>query len=379
MAVHPGSVTARAGRARRLLVGWHRVFGLGAALWLALLALSGSAIAFYDDLDRWLNPDWRSIPTAATPELDIDLALRNARTTLPDFAPRFIDLPNAPDATLVLLGSAPVAGVDTSVQMFIDPRDSSVLGWRDSERISLNRRQLMDTLYAFHTELLLHETGVWLIGLLSLLWLMDHFAALTLAIPRLAGALSAWRIAGRGLNLRRLYDLHRAPSMWLLPLTFTLALTGWCLSWYSETRALVGLVSPVSARLHEGFADVAAPAVAAVGINEAIRTVRAGVAGEIDSVMVLPRQGAWGVRSFDARDIDDLGRLWTYVSMADGQVLGQRHDNGSSAGDTFFAWQYPLHSGRAFGTTGQALVSAAGMGTTLLCVTGVWLWWRRRA
>jgi uncharacterized iron-regulated membrane protein len=84
------------------------------------------------------------------------------------------------------------------------------------------------------------------------------------------------------------------------------------------------------------------------------------------------------VRSFDARDIDDLGRLWTYVSMVDGRVLGQRHDNGSSAGDTFFAWQYPLHSGRAFGLPGQALVSAAGIGTTLLCVTGVWLWWRRR-
>jgi uncharacterized iron-regulated membrane protein len=357
---------------------WHRAFGLGAALWIVLLALTGSAIAFYDDLDRWLNPDWRSIPTAAPQVPDIDLALRNARATLPDFAPRFVDLPNAPDATLALLGSATLAGVEKSVQIFIDPRDSSVLGWRDSERISLHRRQLMDTLYALHTELLLHETGVWLIGLVALLWLIDHFAGVLLAIPRLGAALSAWRIAGRGLNLRRLYDLHRAPSMWLLPLTFTLALTGWCLSWYAETRALVGLVSPVSERLHESFPDIAAPAHSSVGINAAIRSVRAGVTGEIDSVMVLPRQAAWGVRSFDARDIDDLGRLWTYVSMVDGRVLGQRHDNGSSAGDTFFAWQYPLHSGRAFGLPGQALVSAAGIGTTLLCVTGVWLWWRRR-
>lgn len=368
---------SRPGRIRPLLRLWHRAFGLTAALWLLLLALTGSAVAFYEELDTWLNPDLRRVEAGIAPTGSIEAALRTAEAALPGFAPRYIDLPNAPGESLSMLGSAPLQGETTAVQMFLHPADASLLGWRKLEHVSLHPRHLMDTLYVIHTELLLHETGVWLIGLLSLLWLLDHFAAIGLAMPRLTGAWEAFLVRGRGLNLRRLYDLHRAPSLWLWPLTATLALSGWCLTWYLETRALVNIVSPVSSRLHESFADVT-PAPAAVSIDTALATVRSQVDGDIDTVLVIPRKGAWGVRSFDARDVDDFGRLWTYVSMADGSLMGQRHDIGSSAADAFFAWQYPLHSGRAFGMTGKVLVALAGVGTASLCITGVWLWWRRR-
>ena len=371
----PGS---RAGRIRPILRLWHRAFGLTAALWLLLLALTGSAIAFYDELDRWLNADLRQVDVATTMTTSVEGALHTAGAALPGFVPRYIDLPNRPGESLSMLGSAPLRGETRAVQVFLHPADGSLLGWRQLEQVSLHPRHLMDTLYVIHTELLLHETGVWLIGLLALLWLVDHFAAVGLAVPRLAAAWEALLVRGRGLNLRRLYDLHRAPSLWLWPLTATLALTGWCLSWYVETRALAGLVSPVSSRLHEAFPDVAATLPAGTSIDATIATVRRQVDGDIDTVLVIPRKGAWGVRSFDARDVDDFGRLWTYVSMADGSLMGQRHDIGSSAADAFFAWQYPLHSGRAFGMTGKVLVALAGVGTAGLCITGVWLWWRRR-
>jgi len=52
-------------RWRPALRAWHRWFGLGAALWLLLLALTGSVIAFYDELDRALNPDWRGVAVAS--------------------------------------------------------------------------------------------------------------------------------------------------------------------------------------------------------------------------------------------------------------------------------------------------------------------------
>lgn len=64
--------------------------------------------------------------------------------------------------------------------------------------------------------------------------------------------------------------------------------------------------------------------------------------------------------------------------MSDGSIVGQRHDVGDSAGDTFFAWQYPLHSGQAFGLTGRIIVFAGGIATAAFCVTGVMLCWRRR-
>jgi uncharacterized iron-regulated membrane protein len=139
----------------------------------------------------------------------------------------------------------------------------------------------------------------------------------------------------------------------------------------------VRLVSPVSERLDFSLPETDT-AVRAIDADRAIALGSRGHAVPVDSLRVLPRVGAYAVRTFHARDLDDQGRMWTYVSMADGRILGQRHDNGDSAGDLFFAWQYPLHSGKAFGLAGRLAVFVAGLGTVVLCLTGLWLWWRRR-
>jgi uncharacterized iron-regulated membrane protein len=65
--------------------------------------------------------------------------------------------------------------------------------------------------------------------------------------------------------------------------------------------------------------------------------------------------------------------------MTDGRPIARRHDNGASAGDQFFAWQYPLHSGKAFGLPGRWIVFVSGLLTALLVVSGLMLWWRRRS
>jgi uncharacterized iron-regulated membrane protein len=363
---------------RRALLSAHRGFGLGAALWLILLSLTGSAIAFYDELDRLLSPELRTVAISdAHGEVDVDGALRQIAASLPGFEPRFIDLPNHAGESLLLLGSVPRKdGEATPVHVFAHPQSGALLGWRELDTFSLTRQQLMNTLYALHTELMLGEIGAWFLGLLALLWVLDHVAAALLSLPRLAKWRAAFKIERRGSGLKRLFDLHRAPGMWLLPVTLMLAVSGLALSWYEESRAVVNLMSPVSERLHETFPD-AKPA-QRVGINATIAHVIQRTGARADSVVVLAHKNALAVRTFDERDIDIYGRLWTYVSMTDGRVLGTRHDNGEGAGDTFFAWQYPLHSGKAFGRSGQVVVCIAGLAITALCVTGVWLWWRRR-
>jgi uncharacterized iron-regulated membrane protein len=41
--------------------------------------------------------------------------------------------------------------------------------------------------------------------------------------------------------------------------------------------------------------------------------------------------------------------------------------------------QFPLHSGRILGLPGRILVSVMGVVTAALAVTGVVIWWKRRA
>ncbi|MDH5823621.1 PepSY-associated TM helix domain-containing protein [Luteimonas sp. RD2P54] len=358
---------------------WHRWFGLGASLWLLLLALTGSAITFYDELDTWLNPDLRttgqSTPGAAIP---VERAIGQAQRVLPGFQPWMIDLPNAPGQTLWMLGRQDAGGHLRSIQLFADPADGRVLGWREQGRPALDRRHLMDVLYGLHVDLMLGPVATWLFGLVSLLWLLDHVAAALLSVPRLGAWRDAFRLAGRPRSGRRRLDRHRAPGMWLLLPTFALSLTGVTLAWPEASRDAVRLLSPVSERLDHSLPEVAG-ATRAIDADRAIALARERMPGaRVDSLRILPHVGAYAVRTFDARDVDDQGRLWTYLAMDDGRVLGQRHDRGSSGGDLFFVWQYALHSGKGFGLAGRIVVFIAGLATALLCVTGVWLWWRRR-
>ncbi|MET0337759.1 MAG: PepSY-associated TM helix domain-containing protein [Caulobacter sp.] len=360
--------------ARRVLRLWHKVFGLGAALWLILLAVTGSAIVFYDELDRLLNPDLRAVGAGAH-TASAQSIIDASKVAVPGFAPRIVDLANKPGDSVMLVGSTTRGTKEISTQVFVDPRDGAVLGWRMTDGLRFDRRHLMDTLYALHIDLMAGPLMAWFLGLVGLLWAIDHIPAAMLAVPRIGRSLEALKIGGRGFNTRRLFDLHRAPGLWLWPVTLTLALTGVLLAWPESTRDAMRLISPVNERLHYEMPAKGAPE-RPVSPDAALAAT--APRGEADSLQLLSRQGLYGVRSFDHRDLDDIGRLWTYVDMADGKVVASRHDNGESLGDAVFAWQYPLHSGKAFGLAGRLAVLAGGLVTLMLCISGLLLWSRRR-
>lgn len=64
------------------------------------------------------------------------------------------------------------------------PSNGQMLGWRESAALGPDLRHLPDLLYGLHTEFLADEAGAWLAGIVALAWLLDHFLALPLAVPR---------------------------------------------------------------------------------------------------------------------------------------------------------------------------------------------------
>ncbi|MCA0210767.1 MAG: PepSY domain-containing protein [Proteobacteria bacterium] len=363
-------------RPRHALKLWHRWFGLIAGLWLALLAVTGIAVTFYDELDSALNADWRTVSVSAN-RAPIGHAVAAAERALPGFAPNMIELPGHAGDSLWMMGRALVDGAPRPVQVFADPRDGAILGWRESGAIRLDRRHAMDIVYGLHIDLLAGPWMTWFFGLVALLWVIDHGIAAALSFPKGMRRLRAFRIEGRRGSLKRLFDSHRAWGLWFLPVTLVLAVTGVTLAWPDDSREAIGLVSPITGRLHESMADVSETP-SAIDVDAAMARVVGDTGARVHSVRIFPDHGVYAVRIFDARDRDDQGRLWHYVAMDDGRITGTRHDNGTTAGDEFFAWQYPLHSGKAFGLAGRLLVLGGGVVTLWLCVGGIRLWWRRR-
>ena len=49
-----------------------------------------------------------------------------------------------------------------------------------------------------------------------------------------------------------------------------------------------------------------------------------------------------------------------------------------SAGETFLDWQWPLHSGKAFGWVGRILIFLCGLACPVIYMTGVIRWLQKR-
>lgn len=62
-----------------------------------------------------------------------------------------------------------------------------------------------------------------------------------------------------------------------------------------------------------------------------------------------------------------------------GAVLAARRWNGLNPGARAFSIVYPLHTGELGGAGLEAAIALGGLTLGGLGISGIWLWWRRRA
>ncbi|HEY7885893.1 MAG TPA: PepSY-associated TM helix domain-containing protein [Cellvibrionaceae bacterium] len=370
-------------KTRPLLVLWHRWFGLLAGLWIVALAATGSAIVFYDELDRALNPDLHKVKAGAEP-LPIKTLISAATTYKPDAFVRFINMPNDPGSSIRLsLGARPDASHSDAdgLSLYLDPYTANIIGERRAGELRLDRRHVMNVIYELHIDFLLGQTVFWLLGLVAFLWLIDHFISLIISFKKLSKWAKSFKIRFSSGGYKRLFDLHRAGGLWLFPITLMLTVSGLYFNWYDTVTHAVDKVSPLTPRTiftlpNIGQSTVDTPIDLASAMSLASE---ASASGRINMASFLPHKGVFEVRAFDARDIDPYGRQMIVIDAQNGAVLSNRHITEGGAGNVFIAWQYPLHSGKAFGWAGRIVIFITGLMIILLCVTGIKIAWRKRA
>lgn len=385
---------------RALLVVVHRWSGLFMALFLFVAGLTGAIISWDHELDAWLNPQMFKTSAQAgdaIPPLELAdrLEARDARVLV-----TYLPLTHEPGHALgvsvsprldTATGSAFQPGYN---QVAFNPVTGEVQGKRMWGEISLTRENLLPFLYKLHYSLHIPdgfgvELGIWLFGIVGIVWVVDCLVALWISFPRGSSWRKSfsfrWKQGGYKLN----FDLHRSGGVWAWVLLLVIAVTSVSMNLNFEVmRPLVSMFSPLtpSPFMVRPPSAPAQPVMPVIGRREALHLAKAeaqrrGWGTPPGAVFYSTEVGVYGVGFFyPGEDHGDggLGNPWLYFDHLDGRFLGAEVPGTGSAGDIFMQAQFPLHSGRILGLPGRVLVSALGALVAMLSVTGVVIWVRKR-
>jgi uncharacterized iron-regulated membrane protein len=404
----------------------HRYAGLLTAAFLFLSGLTGAVISWDHELDDLLNPHLMEAHTPGTAQPSLALA-RQVEARYPDIRVSYMPL-HVEEGRSLALGVSPRFDAATGDmtkpgfnQVFVDPVSGAILGKREWGAVwPITKETFVSFLYRLHYTLHLPEMwgidrwGIWLMGAIAVVWMLDCFVGFYLTLPakrrRAAAAFEvaaagmpppaaktwwgrwqpAWKVRWRGGANKLNFDLHRAFSLWTWMLLFILAFTAFSLNLYNEVfYPVISKVSqvtptpfdtrPMADKQHLiepklPMADVVQVAAAEGG--------KRGWEDPVGGVYYSQEYGIYMVSFFQPggdHGAGGVGPALLYYDGVDARLLGERQPWKGTAADIFVQAQFPLHSGRILGLPGRILISFMGLVVAMLSVTGVIIWWRKRA
>jgi uncharacterized iron-regulated membrane protein len=361
---------------RHWLVKLHRYSGLLLSLFIVMAGLTGSALAFNDEIDAWLNPQFYHLASSG-PRQSVDALAAKVEQDYPQARLAFFSM--EPEANAPLQAKLRARHPDDELPVdtvFIDPVTAAVVGERNTKAVSLAPQNLMPFLFRLHRYLLLDKTGAIISGSLGLLWLTTLLIGFALAWPKhRTGWRKALSIKRGGGSFRLMYDLHRSVGLVAGVLLVMTAFTGAMMNLPDVARPLVSSLSPLTkppkSSAHEGKPQIS--------WQQALASAQASLPESMPVRIARDdKHSLYQVRLRKHDDIQDSGSVRVFVDAVDGQVLRSLDPLKGSAGDTFIGVQYGLHTGQLLGLPGRVLIAFMGLLPLLFTITGIAIWLQKR-
>jgi uncharacterized iron-regulated membrane protein len=385
-------------RCRKLWVTVHLWLGLSAGAVLVLIGLAGSILVFWPEIDEWLNPHLlhvdpqRGGQSAFRP---IDDIMAAAMQTMPPGSKPTSGYYPRHDAVTYHINILVPAVPDPRTRdhfalhhVFINPYTSEVTGIRLVRPAGLGGmfpRTFIEFVFALHYALLLPRTGdppfgdtvVAILGMVLMVSLFSGFYLWRTTGGRWG---SAWTINWQAHVRRVNFDVHKAVGLTFLCVLLGMFLSGIYLNLRGPFHSVVRIFSPTIDRFEVQSRVPAYPQPMSLG--NAVDIVHARFPeGRMDR-LYFPRKPT-GTYTICHSHIEGLSfflsRRCVVLDQYSGEILYVESPDKGTAGEYFIQWQWPFHSGQAFGLTGRWVVFVAGLICPVLFGTGFYLWWRKRA
>jgi uncharacterized iron-regulated membrane protein len=374
----PGSaLTSASGPARLRTVWWtlHRWVGIGLAILLVPISVSGALLVWHDHLDALITPGRYAVTGTQVVQPSTYLASAAQALGAGPVQPAAVRFPADEGWPVVVMARAPrtEGSPPRLVNVYLDPPTARVLDVVDF------RSSLVGFLHRFHENLTIPDyNGRAIVGWVGVGMLILSLTGIWLWWPRNGAFVPGlrWRRAPHTTS-----NLHHLFGFWIsIPLAVVL-LTGIYLGFPQTARDLMSSIAPMTPQgQRPGSGAVARDA--RLTPDAALAAAVASQPGARPAVIFLPiarastaereSRAVWRVQLRQG----ESGEITT-VTVDDRSGAVDRLP-GPLAGDRAAQWIRWIHEGSHSGPIWQFIVFLTGVLPLVFAVTGVIMWWRGR-
>jgi len=358
---------------RALILKIHLYLGLVAAIFLVILGLTGSIMAFEGDIDHWLHPDlWYVTPGARPlPENDLISLVQNqfprTRVAMVQFfrAANLVQLMQLTDGTTV----------------YVNPYDGAVLG--SSTGLS-NSDVALGYIHQLHLRLVpaprltprLAAAGKTVVS----------FAGLMLCVMVPTGVILWWRRKSASINWKAswfkiFFDAHQAVGIYATFFLLIASLTGIMIGFDFGDRTYYGITRSSPPARPQPFPSVLVPGAAPIMADQVIEIARGAIPNATVAVLVRPLRpnGSYTVMMRVPEETSEAVHSTVTIDQYSGKVLSVRNFLTDSAGYRLIRFNRSIHTGDVFGLPTHILVSLSSLLLVVMVITGLVIWWKKLA
>jgi len=358
---------------RNLLLKLHLYTGLVAAIFLVILGITGTIMAFEADIDHWVHPGLWYVQTAARKLPQQELV----RTVQERFAP------------------ARVAGI----QMFRDPRLAQVMQMSDRATVVIDpysgaiRGRFTSPSRTVRTLGMIHQIHLRLapdprswpkfspIGKQII-----SYAGLLLVLSVPTGFILWWRtrrasIKWSGSWFRICFDAHHAMGIYAALFLFIAAVTGVLIGFDWGDEFLYSVTHSEPPARERPALSTPIQAADPIPIDRAVEIAQGAMPEAKPAAIQLPLnlKAAFNVLMRLPEETSEAVHSIVSIDQYSGAVLKVRNFKTDSLGYRVIRFNRSIHTGDVLGTPTHIIVSLSSLLLVAMVITGIVIWWKKLA
>lgn len=344
---------------RSTLLVMHRWAGIVTAFFLLVVAITGCALIFENNIDRALNPDTAYVTPGQHP-LPAEALVAAVATEYPGARVQGLRRERDP-------GFAWQATLSNHMTAFVNPYSGDVLGTRDLQQ------GFARWIHLLHTRFLVGDKGELFVGWLTVITVLMSLTGIYLWWPRKILGIrrySSWR--------RTNFDVHSALGFWASILIFLISFTGVLIAFEKTTDKWVQTLGAAPVVPVAALKSTPRQGATRIPVDDAVRIAETALPGAYVQTLNVPQRPGDIYRVFAKfpEDRTPAGRSHVYIDQFSGKVLAVDNTRTAPLGTKILNLKRSLHTGDEFGAPSLILYFLASFALAGQVVSGVLLWWK---